>query len=112
MQRAYSEDPMKKFIRDIKTAPEPAVVLADNQQIIDLIRFCTSSIEYGILTADPTFCLGEFDVTPITYRHLFLETRRNSQPPIFLGPVLVHYKKKLFILLVFCVFPYWHESST
>ena len=26
---------MKKFIRDIKTAPEPAIVLADDQQIAD-----------------------------------------------------------------------------
>jgi hypothetical protein len=101
MQRAYSEDPLKKFIRDIKTSPEPAVVLADNQQIVDLVRFCTSSFEFGILTADPTFCLGDFDATPITYRHLLLETRRNSQPPIFLGPVLIHYKKNFSSYLFF-----------
>lgn len=25
MQRAISQDPLKKFIRDVKTAPEPAV---------------------------------------------------------------------------------------
>lgn len=42
---------------------------------------------------DPTFSLGIFDVTPISYRHLLLETRRYSRPPVFLGPVLIHYKK-------------------
>ena len=28
MQRAHTEDPASKFVRDIKTAPEPAIVLA------------------------------------------------------------------------------------
>ena len=93
MQRAYSEDPLKKFIRDIKTSPEPAVVLADNQQVVDLSRFCASSFEFGILTADPTFCLGEFDVTPITYRYLLLETCRSNQPPISLGLFLFTTKR-------------------
>jgi hypothetical protein len=92
---------MKKFIRDINTAPEPAIVLADDQQIVDLLRFCTSSFEFGILTVDPTFSLGEFDVTPITYRHLLLETRRNNQPPVFLGPLLVHYRKTFSSYLFF-----------
>ena len=58
------------------------MVLADDQQIVDLIRFCTASVEFGVITVDPTFCLGAFDVTPMTYRHLLLETCRNSQPPI------------------------------
>ena len=66
MQRAYAQDPMNRFIRDIKTAPEPAIVIANDQQLTDIVRFCTSSVEFGVLTVDPTFCLGDFDVTPIT----------------------------------------------
>ena len=77
MQRAYAQDPMNKFIRDIKTAPE-LIIIANDQQLTDLVRFCTSSVEFGVLTVDPTFCLGDFDVTPIIYRHLLLETRRNN----------------------------------
>ena len=54
-----------------------------------------------MLTVDPTFCLGDFDVTPITYRHLLLETRRGGQTPVFLGPILVHYRKTFSSYLFF-----------
>ena len=92
MQRAQAEDPSSQFIRSIR-AIDPAIVLADDTQITDIVRFCTSNIEFEILTVDPTFSLGEFNVTPNTYRHLLLETKRNGNTPVFLGPVLVHYRK-------------------
>ena len=83
---------LPQFIRSIR-ATDPAIVLVDDTQITDMVRFCTSSIEFGILTVDPTFSLGEFDMTPITYRHLLLETKKNRNTPVFLGPILVHYRK-------------------
>lgn len=101
MQTAHTQDLSKKFVRDIKTSPEPAIVLAENQQLQDLVHFGTSSSEFSIMTIDPTFNLGAFDVTPITYRHLLLETRRSKQPPIFLGPVMIHYKKTFASYLFF-----------
>ena len=101
MQRAHTQDPSQKFVRDIKTAPEPAIILADDQQLQDLVRFTTDSSEFCVITIDPTFSLGEFDVTPITYRHLMLETRRNPVSPIFLGPLLIHYKKSFASYLFF-----------
>ena len=101
MQTAHTQDPTKKFVRDIKTSPEPAIILANDQQLQDMVRFCTSSFKFGIVTIDPTFTLGDFDVTPITYRHLLLETRRGKQPPIFLGLVLIHYRKTFATYLFF-----------
>ena len=101
MQRAYSEDPQSKFIRSIRASPDPAIVLAEDFQINDLERFCVSSAEFGILTVDPTFSLGEFDVTPITYRHLLLSTKRNGKSPTFMGPVLIHYRKTFATYLFF-----------
>ena len=89
MQRAYT------------AAPDPAVVLADDSQLVDMERFCTSSLEFGIVTVDPTFTLGEFDVTPITYRHLLLKTKRTERPPVFLGPILIHYRKTFSTYLFF-----------
>ena len=88
MQRAYSEDPGLKFIRSIHAAPDPVIVLAEEHQIADLVRFCTSSTEFGIVTVDLTFSLSHFDVT---YCHLLLCTKRNENTPVFLGPVLIHY---------------------
>ena len=101
MQRTHTQDPSHKFVCDIKTALEPAIILADDQQLQDLVRFTTDSSEFCVITIDPTFSLGEFDVTPITYRHLMLETRRNPVSPIFLGPLLIHYKKSLASYLFF-----------
>ena len=49
MQEAYSGDPQSKFIGTIRTSPDAAIVLAD-YQIKDIERFCTSSVEFGILT--------------------------------------------------------------
>ena len=97
MQRAHTQDPTHKFVRDIKTAPEPAIVLAYDQQLEDLVCFTTSSFEFSIVTIDPTFTLGDFDVTPLTYRNLLLETRRNKRPPIFLSPLLSHFYMKSFL---------------
>ena len=56
---------------------------------------------FGILTVDPTFSLGAFDVTVITYRHLMLECRRTNNHPAFIGPVMVHFKKSFSIYLFF-----------
>ena len=38
-----------------------------DRQLDDLVRFCTDKDEFGIMTIDPTFSLGDFDVTVITY---------------------------------------------
>ena len=101
MQEAYTQDPSNKFVRDVKAAPDPAIVLAFDRQLHDIVRFCTSSFKFGVLTVDPTFSLGEFDATPITYRHLLLETRRSGCTPILLGPVLIHYRKDFSTYLYF-----------
>ena len=108
MQRAHTQDPNAKFVRDVKTAPEPAI--ADDHQLQGLVRFCTSSFDFAVLTVDPKFSLGAFDVTPISYRHLLLETRCYGRPPVFLGPVLIHYRKT-FDTYVFCVISYWSKLT-
>ena len=103
MQQAYTEDASKKFVRAVYAAPEPAVVVATELQLQDLAHFCTSLFELSILTVDPTFCLGEFDVTLITFRHLFLQSKRFKTPPVFVGLVCIHHKKSFLTDL----FPVW-----
>lgn len=55
MQRAHTQDPSNKFIHDVKTAPEPAIVVAHYSQLQDLVRFCTCSFDFGVLTGGPNF---------------------------------------------------------
>ena len=93
MLQAQMEDKGAKFIRDVKTYPEPAIVVATEQQLFDVQRFCCNPKRFSILTVDPTFSLGDFDVTPTTYRHLLLHSKRTEQSPVMLGPTMIHYKK-------------------
>ena len=101
MQRAHLEDPQHKFIQHIKTSPEPAIILYTDAQIQDLVRFCTPASEHCILTIDPTFSLGDFDVTVMTYRQLLVESLRSGQQPIMIGPIMVHYRKTFSTYLFF-----------
>lgn len=81
------------FIRDVRIAPEPLCVLTSDRQLNDLKRFCCNPIQYRPLTVDPTFDIGQFNVTPITYQHLVLENKRDGKHPSLIGPVLLHEKK-------------------
>ena len=101
MQKAYTEDPSNRFVRAVNAAPEPAIILASDQQLRDLCRFCTQAVEFSPLTVDPTFCLGYFDVTLVTYKYLFLQYKRYKNSPVFLGPCCVHNKKSFPTYLFF-----------
>ena len=79
MLQAHLEDTNAKFARDIKAYPEPAIILANERQLNDVARFCCNPFEFSVLTVDPTFSLGDFDVTPTTYRHLLLLSNRSGR---------------------------------
>ena len=81
------------FIRDVRVAPEPLCVMTTDRQINDMKRFCCSPVEYKPFTVDPTFDIGEYNVTPITYQHLLLENKADGKHPSMIGPVLLHEKK-------------------
>ena len=99
MHKAYMED--QQFIREVRTVREPAIMVATDQQLNDLDRFCCRQEKFGILTVDPTFCLGDFDVTLSTYRHLLLTCKRGGTHPAFIGPAMVHYRKTFSTYLFF-----------
>ena len=64
-----------------------------DRQLNDFRRFCCNPIKYRPFTVDPTFNIGKYNVTPITYQHLLLENRRDGKHPSLIGPVLLHDKK-------------------
>ena len=94
MLQCKSTEGFERFVQDVTCAPEPMAVLATNQQLFDMERFCCDPYKFSIVGIDPTFNLGEFSVTPIVYRHLLLEDAKYHNTPLVLGPLLVHHRKQ------------------
>ena len=66
-------DPNNVFIRSIQTHPNPLLlVLATATQFQNLETYCTSQYVSSVMTIDPTFNIGKFSVTPVTYQYLLL----------------------------------------
>jgi len=98
MQVCKETSGSQAYIRSVEAAPEPMCILATDQQVSDLERFATSD-PFSVVSIDPTFNLGPFYVTPITYQNLVKTEKGNH--PIVLGPVLIHKTK------TFCPFHYF-----
>lgn len=89
-QMSLGEDP---FIRDVTGAPELRCVLGFDWQLEEIEQFCTNPQDFTIFCADPTFNLGNFNLTVTTYRHLKVVTRRDDHYPIMIGPLLISQSK-------------------
>ena len=108
MHKAYMED--QQFIREVRTLHEPAIVVATDLHLNDLEWFCCWQENFGIviiLTVDPTFCLGDFDVTLSTYRHLLLTCKHSGTHPAFIGPAMIQYRKTFSTYLFFTSTLFW-----
>ena len=81
--------PQDSFVRMVTG---PMTVLAYNWSLDDIERFCTRT-QCTVLSVDPTFNLGDFDVTVTTYRHLLLTNSRGKHP-VMMGPIFIHQQKK------------------
>ena len=51
------------FVCDVKAAPDPQCIMAFDWQVNDLVCFLT---DVCVLTANTTYNIGEFYVTPTT----------------------------------------------
>ena len=91
--KKQATDRNSAFIRDARVAPEPLCILTTDRQLNDMVRFCCDPVEFKPFSVDPTFDIGDYNVTPITYQHLLLENRRDGKYPSMIGPVLIHEKK-------------------
>ena len=82
------------FVRIVTGAPFPMMVLAFDWTLDDLVKFCTHQSLFSIMGVDPTFNLGDFDVTVTTYHHLLLTGKDNvCKHPVMIGPLFIHDKK-------------------
>ena len=68
----------------------PCVVLYDDRQINDMQRFCTT-LRQSVLGIDRTFNLGKCFVMVTTYKYVDVVRNRTGEPPVFLGPMYLHW---------------------
>ena len=80
------------FIREVSSAPEMLIVLANNFQLAEVKQFCTNPARFSVLGVDVTFNVGEYYVCLTTYRDLMLKTKSGVHP-VMLGPILLHQRK-------------------
>ena len=58
--------------------------------------FCTNPKEFSIFCIDPAFNIFTENINLIVntyYINLKLEQKETGQPPVFIGPLLLHQKK-------------------
>ena len=78
-------------MRSIETSP--CCVMATDSQLQNLVRFCTNSGASCVLGIDPTFNLGKFYVTVITFTYTHVVNKSTRISPTFIGPMFVHTEK-------------------
>jgi len=99
-------DGQTTFIRNIQTYPNPLfIVLGSSTQFQNLKTYCTSELVASILTVDPTFNIGKYSVTPVTYQDLLLVSKRTGEHPICIGPILIsqNLTKEVYTDFVYCI---------
>ena len=87
---AEEEGGEEPFVHSIASWSEPMCILGFQYQFHDIARFCSDPSNHCLLIIDTIFNLGNFYVTPTSYRNRLLETTKTGKNPLFLGPTLVH----------------------
>ena len=99
-------DSKHSFIRSIQTFPNPLfLVLSTSTQLQNLYVYCTSELVSSVLTIDPTFNIGKYSVTPVTYQDLLLVSKRTGEHPICIVPMLIsqNLTKDVYTDFVYCI---------
>lgn len=108
VQRLMSRltDPDEDFVRSVcvQLHQPPAIVLFTQNQIDDLrslcSRECIPSLR-SVLSVDRTFNLSSLFVTLMVFKNKRVVRRSSQEPPIFVGPLMLHGDGKLSTYLHF-----------
>lgn len=96
MLKEDARNPHTSFVRKVDNSSNPCVVLASNQQLQDVKRFCNNPAKFSVLgldaTFNATFNFGKLYITLTTYRKVLLRTKENTHP-VRTGPTLLHHRK-------------------
>ena len=80
------------FVRDVNISNEQTIFLANEQQLLDVERFCTNPESFSVFSVDATFNVSDYYFTFGTYRNLMLETSKGINP-VCIGPGVLHKRK-------------------
>ena len=89
----YARKKDEKIILRHQDMPADLWVLGTDVMCVDVGKFTSCEQLSHPISIDPTFDMGQFEVTPVVYRHLFLTSKRTGNNPIFLGPTMIHHRK-------------------
>ena len=100
LSSSFAQDDVKdllKYTRDKEDLilhhsdfPEDRWVLGTNSMCSDLAKFTSSEVISHPFSVDPTFQMGQFEVTPVVFKNLLLKSKRTDESPVFLGPTMIH----------------------
>lgn len=99
-------DPAEDFVRSvsIQLHRSPMIVLYMQEQMDDLRLLCSRespSHLRSVLSVDRTFNLSSLFVTVMAYKNRKVVRRTSQEPPIFIGPIMLHGNGKLATYLHF-----------
>ena len=80
------------FVRDVNFSNKQTVFLANDQQLLDVQRFCRNPELFSVFLANAAFNVANHYFTFGTYRNLILETQQETNP-ICIGPGVLHKRK-------------------
>ncbi len=84
----------KGFVKLMLQAPENVIILAKDEHLDDMVRFLKDQKDRDIISFDPTFDMGEFNVTPVSYRNpLLWSSKKHKTKPVFAGAFMISYRK-------------------
>ena len=82
-----------QFVRSLLIEKSsPSIILFSDQMIESIKNLCNNEQHKSVLCIDRTFNLCDVYVTITSYKHNGLVSKRSHEPPIFIGPILLHGK--------------------
>lgn len=89
----YARKKEESIVLRHEDMPTDLWVLGTKVMCNDLGWFTSSEKLSHPICVDPTFNMGQFEVTPVVYKQLFLNSKRTGNNPVFLGPTMIHHRK-------------------
>jgi len=86
------EDFVRSVYMQLQQAP-PAIILYNQNQINDIRTLCSQECipsPRSVLSVDRTFNLSSLSVTVMVFRNKKVVRKVSKEPPIFVGPLMLH----------------------